>query len=51
MRDVRYERASHTAWTWLCGCRAKFRTRFGPQYPEPITPTRNARALTPPGLS
>src|SRR5216117_1157820 len=36
---------SQSACTSLSGCRAKFRTRFGPQYPQPITPTRIGRTV------
>src|SRR5262245_360997 len=32
--------ASHTAATWVRGQLEKLRTRFGPQYPYPIMPTR-----------
>src|SRR5438093_4339276 len=43
---ARSYRISQTAWTSLFGCRAKLRARFGPQYPQPITPTRIDRMLT-----
>src|SRR5207249_6291000 len=43
---ARSYRISQTAWTSLWGCRAKLRTRFGPQYPQPITPTRIDRMVT-----